>query len=671
MSMKYRSIYGIAILLIVLSWSGNLIFGELPELLSRESFFGGSNKNSYSISPDGKYISYIAPTKKGALGLWVCTPGKSDDRLLSGEEDNIGLVYYWAYDNKHILYLADTDGDENFHLFTLDITTGKNTDLTPYKIVKAQNLLLKKSRPGEVLVGLNLRDSRQFDMYRINLETGKSTKEVDNPGDVRWWLSDENLVIRAAVAISPKDCSTTLRVRDGEGKPWKDLIVWPFGETGVLEGYGSDIAIAFTADGKAIFVQAAFEGDQTQLAKVDATTGKVLKIISSRKNESIWNQMGITLYNEAQLLFSPKTGEVQAVGFNYLKPSWEVIDPALKDDFSILEKNGNGVFSVLGRDLLDTKWVILTLSDIGDSAYYYLDRTAHKLEKLAELNPGFSTSNMAPMEPIVIKSRDGLDIPCYITYPKGVSKEKLPLVVMVHGGPWARDDWGFDPFSQYLANRGYAVLKVNFRGSAGFGKKFLNAGIGQWGAKMQDDITDAVKYFIGKGIADEKRIGIIGGSYGGYATLAGVTFTPDLYNCAICMSGISNVKTFMESMPDWWGLIKKRWLMRIGNVLEDDEMNRRISPVFHTKNIKAKLMIIHGEKDPRVKISEADQIVKAMRENKQEVVYVMYPDEGHGGTAHAANLLDTLVRIEEFLGQYLGGRVQPRGELPPSSVILK
>jgi dipeptidyl aminopeptidase/acylaminoacyl peptidase len=648
--------------------------GELPELIPRDLFFKGAANDAVKVSPDGKYIARLmAPmTPEGSvLNVWIRTHGKNDDHVATGETERGIRGFDWAFDNRHILYLKDSDGDENFHVYAVDIKTGSTRDLTPFKGAKAQNLLLDPGHPDEILAGLNDRDKRLHDMYRVNLETGKAVMDTQNPGDVRWWLADKDFVIRAAVAIIAADSSTILRVRDGRDKPWRDLIHWPFGETGLLEGYGSEMAIAFTPEGNALYTQAAFNGDHTCLAKVDTRTGKVLQIIASDPNASIWNRMGITLYDEAQVLFHPKTGKVQAVGFNYLKPQWKILSPELEKDFAILRKQHKGVFSIVSRDLEDKLWTIEYHSDTSAGIYYLYDRTTGKATPVLDPPAHFSRYKFAAVEPVVVKARDGMDIPCYLTLPVGVPGKNLPMVVMVHGGPWARDEWGYDREIQLLANRGYAVLQVNFRGSTGFGKKFFNAGIGQWGVgSMQHDITDAVKALIRKGTADPKRIGIMGGSYGGYAVLAGLAFTPDLYACGVDLCGVSDVKTLLESIPDWWQSIKIRWKRRIGgNIMEDETMNRRISPLYHAQKIKAKLMIIHGSNDPRVKISASDRIVQTMRKNKQEVLYVVYPNEGHG-IHHKDNLKDMWARVEEFLAKHLGGRAEPRGEISGSSAEL-
>ena len=646
---------------------------ELPELFPKQAFFDtGGAKGDAHISPNGQYLSYKAASTNRIPNVWVKTLGKEDDHVITQEHERPFYGYHWAYDNEHILYLKDSDGDENFHLYSANIKTKETKDLTPFDGAKAQNLLMNPKYPEEVLLALNVRDKRLFDMYRINLKTGKAELNTENPGDVRWWLADEDFVIRAAVAIGQEDSSMTIRVRDAADKPWRILMHWPFGETGLLEGYGSEIAIAFTPDGKSLYVQAAFEGDMTQIARVCVEKGKVLEIIAKDPEACIWNDMDITLYDKAVILFHPETKAVQAVGFYHQKPKYEVYDPELKDDFEILENLHEGIFFIDNRDLQNNLWIVKCFSDHTTGETYLYDRSQKKAILLWETAPLLKKYTFSPMKPIIIKARDKLDIPCYLTLPVGIEGKNLPLVMAIHGGPWARDKWGFNGLVQWMANRGYAVLQVNYRGSAGFGKKHLNAGIGEWGVGyMQHDITDAAQWAIDQGIADPKRIGIFGGSYGGYATLAGAAFTPDLYACAIAMSGLSNVKTFLDTMPDWWEVIRMRWILRIGKkILEGEDFNRRISPLFHADKITTNLMILHGENDPRVKISESDQIVATMRENGQKVVYVVYPDEGHG-LGNPMNLFDALCRIEDFFAENLGGRSEPCPDIPGSSAELR
>ena len=666
--MKRRFVCFLAILFFL----ADLASGQLPDLIPREVFIKPQKlKTNPQLDPDGRRLAYIGFTDKGVPNVFIRTLGKADDIQVTFDERQGIFEYAWAFDNQHILYLQDSDGDENFHLYSVDLNTQVVRDLTPFKGMKAQNLLTGVKRPREVLIGINLRDRRIFDMYRIDLKTGAVTLDTQNPGDVRWWLPDWDLVIRAAVSISPEDSSMELRTRPSPDQPWKPIITWPFGESGVVEGYGSELAIAFTPDGKGLYVQSALRSNTTQLLKVDAETGKELEVIAHDPKSNLWNVMSMTLYDFAQVLFHPETGKVQAVAFNYLIPEWKVLDPGIQKDFEALEKMKLGVIQVLSRTPDDRKWIVQFISDVRLPLYYLYDRDTRVARPLFEGLSAFDKYRFSPLQPVVIKARDGMDIPCYVTLPQGVPPKNLPLILFVHGGPWARDDWGFNQGVQWMANRGYAVLQVNFRGSTGYGKKYLNAGNGQWGVgSMQHDLTDAVKEMVRRGIADPKRVAVMGGSYGGYATLAGITFTPELYACAVDMSGLANLKTSFETFPSFWLPIKKRWIRRVGDVEHDDELNRRISPFFHVDNIRVPLLIAHGQNDPRVKISEPEQIVKAMRAKNIPVTFVVYPDEGHG-LGRPENQLDLFGRVEEFLGKNLGARFEPWTKVEGSSAELR
>jgi dipeptidyl aminopeptidase/acylaminoacyl peptidase len=343
----------------------------------------------------------------------------------------------------------------------------------------------------------------------------------------------------------------------------------------------------------------------------------------------------------------------------------------VEQDFQTLSGRESGVFDVTGRDRSDTKWIVRYFGDILADRYYLYDRKEGKLTLLLDAQPALAQYTLAPVKPLVIPARDGLSLPSYLTLPVGVEPKGLPLILYPHGGPWADDQWIFDAWVQLLANRGYAVLQVNFRGSTGYGKAHLNAGNGQWGVgSMQHDLTDAVKWAVDQGIADPKRVAISGGSYGGYATLSGITFTPELYACAVALVAPSNVKTLFESFPPYWAIRKKRWMLRVGDVEHDEALNRKISPLFHVDQIRAPLLIGHGSNDPRVKQSESDAIVAAMREHNRPVTYVVYPDEGHG-LGRPENSLDFVGRMEEFLAQHLGGRKEPFRDVPGSSVEVR
>jgi dipeptidyl aminopeptidase/acylaminoacyl peptidase len=660
-----------------LSLAGSLALAASPAgvptvpLIPRETLLNpGGGGWALSLSPDGRRLAYIRASDKGLPNIWVRTIGTADDRMVTRDPRSGIAKYEWSGDGRSLLYFQDFDGDENFHVYSIDLESGLERDLTPFRGLKAQNLLVSRRVPGEVLVGINLRDTRLFDMYRVDLATGAVVLDTPNPGNVRWWLTDHDFVIRAAVTLDPEDGSMALRVRDAKDAPWRDLIVWPFGESGLLEGYGSAQAIAFAPDGKSIYVQSALHADNTQLLRVDLATGHE-KLVAAHPKASIWNITGPTLYEFAQVLLHPTRGHVQAVAFNYLVPEWQVLDEEVAADFEFLAEAQEGVVQVVDRDQADRRWLVIFLHDDRPADRFLYDRAAGTLERPFPPGSELDKFVLARTKPITFKARDGQEIPGYLTLPPGLEPRGLPLVLSVHGGPWARTDWGYDPDAQLLANRGYAVLKINFRGSAGYGKRFMNAGNGQWGVGiMQHDLTDAVKWAIAEGIADPERVAIKGGSYGGYASLAGLAFTPELYACGIVVSGIAQTRTLFQSFPDYWKPIKTRWVRRVGDVERDDELNRRISPVFHADNIRAPLLIMHGANDPRVKLQESEQIVRVMREKGLPVIYTVYPDEGHG-IQRFDNLLDFLGRAEEFLAEHLGGRAQPWVEVKGSSVQLR
>lgn len=642
------------------------------ELIPRRLIFGLKGSASPQFSPDGKKMAFIKASKKGVANIWIKDLFNKSEEMVTDNPGHGIFDYYWSSDGKYLLFIQDWRGDENFHLYSLKLNPRVQKDLTPFQGAKAQNIILSQRHPNQVLVGLNLRDPRVFDMHRIDLETGKVTLDTQNPGDVRWWLTDSEFKIRAAVSINPEDSSMELRVREGVDRPWRRIVFWPFGESGVLEGYGSNLVIRFTQDGKALFIQSALKSDTGRLVKIDAVSGEELEIIAHDPRSNIWDWIDPALYLHAVVMFEPQGDRVQAVGFNYLKPEWKVLDPGIKDDFKFLwEKYPESVFMIEQRIDNDRKWLVGYFADIKPKQYFLYDREKKSIEPLFDEELSLEKYDLAPMKPLVIPSRDGLELPCYLTLPPGKRPERLPMVLLVHGGPWYRDKWNFDSWTQWLTNRGYAVLRVNYRGSVGFGKKFLNASTGQWGdGSMQHDLTDAVKWTIKKGIADPGRIAIMGDSYGGFAVLAGLAFTPDLYACGVDIVGLSNVKTFIESFPPYWEPIKRRWLRRIGDVVKDDDFNRKISPFFHVQNIRAPLIIAHGEQDPRVKIQESERIVARMRERNLSVIFVVYPDEGHG-LGRLENKLDFFGRVEEFLAKHLGGRCEPWKKVAGSSAQLR
>jgi len=620
---------------------------ELPPLIPRDVFFGNPRKMSPRISPDGTALAYLAPSERGVMNIWVQSVDR-DDAVMVTDVSRGGIPSFmmrWAYDSRHILFLKDYDGDEIHHVFMVDTKSKILRDLTPFPGRRSNQYALAKNRPDEILVALDLEDPRTFEIFRIDLNTGALEFDTRIPGNFVDWAADENLTLRAAMVADPNDGSTILRVRDGRDRPWRDLLTFPFGEKGRFLG--------FLPGGNSAYIESSLGSDTSRLIEIDLPTGRRSRVISFHEQCDI-----------GPVLISPTTGLVQAVSYAYLKPEWRLLDEGLCRDFEILGKARSGIFEVVNRDAADRKWVINYFSDSGSDAACLYDRNAGDVHLIFEDRPELSNFTLAEMKPELITARDGLKLVSYWTLPVGLEPRKLPLVLLVHGGPWARDYWGYSRIAQLLANRGYAVLQVNFRGSDGFGKKFMNAGNGQWGVgSMQHDLTDAVGWAVEKGIADPRRIAIMGISYGGYAVLAGLAFTPELYACGVDMFGPTDINTMMDSLR---GPRRRIFLRRIGDVEADPEFNRKISPLYHVDKIRAPLLVGQGQNDPRVRVEQSDRMVRALREAKKPVTYVVYTDEGHT-FQRPENNVDFWGHVEEFLAEYLSGRAEPYRKIPGSS----
>lgn len=616
-------------------------------IIPRNVLFGNPSRVGVKISPDGKRIGYIAPSEKNVLNVWVRSVEREDDVMVTSDMFRGIRSYGFTFDNRHIIYIQDKNGDENWHLYRTDLETRETEDITPFEGVRAQNLMLHRDFPDQLMVGLNRRDKSVFDMYRMDLRTGVLELDTENPGDVAGWLADRNFKIRACIASNPDDGSETIRICDDVESEWREIAHFPFGENGA--------AIGFTEGNDNIYVETSIGRDTTRLIEMDPQGNEIREIACDEKCDI------------GRVLINAESRKIEAVGYTYEKHRWNVIDEGVKADFELFEKESDGEYFVVSRNRADTTWIVAYLFDDKPFSYYIYDRKERKLTFLFTHHPELENYELAKMEPVIIKARDGLDLVSYITCPKDKEPKNLPMVLLVHGGPWARDGWGYDSQAQWLANRGYAVLQVNFRASTGFGKSFLNAGNGEWGVgSMQHDLTDAVKWAIEKGIADPEKVAIMGGSYGGYATLAGLTFTPDLYTCGVDIVGPSNLRTLMETIPDYWKPFRMQMIKRIGDVEKDAELNEKISPLYHVEKICKPLMIGQGSNDPRVKISESDQIVEAMRKADLPVTYIVFPDEGHG-FARPENRLDFYGRVEEFLKTHLGGECEPYEKIEGSS----
>jgi dipeptidyl aminopeptidase/acylaminoacyl peptidase len=633
--------------LVGLLLSAAAVRAELPPLIPREVLFGNPVKAAPQISPDGKRLAYVAPDKKNVLQVWVQTLGKDDARQVTNDRKRGIRIHEWTYAPDTLLYAQDNDGDENFHLYSVNLADNVVRDLTPFQGVRAELLGLHRDFPNEVLVGLNLKNRRLHDVYRIDLSTGAVVPDTKNPGDVLGWDTDAKFRVRAAQAPTP-DGGMEVRYRADEKSPWKTLVKW-----------GPDDAdgrvVGFNAAGDALWMVSSEGRDTLALVKRGLEGGKE-EVVAEDKRADASNP-----------LYNPNTHMVEAVAFNREKVRWQAIDPAVGEDLKALRKGAPGEPSVVSRDRDQKTWVVAYSFDLGPVTYYLYDRPTKKLTKLFAAQPALERYTLAPMKPVTVKSRDGLELVCYLTLPVGVEAKNLPMVLDVHGGPWGRDSWGYNAGAQWLANRGYAVLQVNYRGSTGFGKKFLHAGDREWAGKMHDDLIDAVNWAVKQGYADPKRVAIFGGSYGGYAALVGVTFTPDVFACAVDIVGPSNLVTLLKSIPPYWEPMKKMFAVRVGDVEKEEEFLRSRSPLFKADRIKVPLLIGQGANDPRVKQAESEQIVQAMRQAGKPVEYLLFADEGHG-FARPENRLKFFAAAEAFLAKHLGGgRVEPAAPAKPSS----
>jgi len=630
--------------------------GELPPLIPREVLLGNPERSQPTISPDGKKLAWIAPDSKAVAQVWVQTIGKNDARIVTADRHRGISVYGWAWDSQTILYGQDSDGDENFHTFAVDLASGNVRDLTPWQGVRNEFVAANPKFPDQVLLAMNIRDRKTMDVYRVNIKSGAVDLDTTNPGDVNQWLADDEMVVRGASAITPEG-GYEIRVRDSAQGKWRTIVKTGAGDlkqdmVGMLD---------FSKDGRAIFLESSVGSDTLGAVSRDLSTGTET-VLAHRDDSDL-----------SDALIHPTRHVVEAAAFSPDRKHWKVIDPSVQPDLDALAKVEDGDFSIVSRDRADDTWLVGFNSDHHSGHYYKWDRAARKATLLFSVQPRLDAATLAPMKPITFRARDGMDIHGYLTLPVGVESKNLPLVEYVHGGPWWHFSWGMDGYTQWYANRGYAVLQVNYRGSAGYGKKYLHAGDRQWGLAMQDDLTDSVKWAVAQGIADPKRVAIDGVSYGGYAALAGAAFTPDVYRCSVDVCGPSDLFVLIKNFPAYYG-IRGLWLSRVGDPDNpaDKELLTKASPLFSADKIRIPMLIGQGANDPRVIRSESEQIVDAIAKNHGQVTYVVYTDEGHGFD-RPPNRLDFSAREEKFLADHLGGRSEPMTSerVPGSTAIVK
>jgi len=614
----------------------------LVELIPRQILFGNPERVGPRISPDGSQLAWIAP-HENVLNVWLAPISPeagvvwADARVVTDDADRGIRKFMWAHDGRHLLYVQDTDGDENWRLHDIDLQTMQRRDLTPFEGVQTQFVALERKFPTDILLGLNRDNPELHDVYRLDLVSGDLVQEVENPGFVGW-LADAQMVVRAGFAPHP-DGGFTLKVRDDVDSDWRDLLDIP-----PDDALTSD-PICFSEDGTALLATTSVGAETARLIRIDLATGAVTVLAEDPQADV------------SDVRVHPDTREPQIVTFLKDRSQYLVLDPSVAADFEAIRALHPGDPSVVDADDDDTTWLVAFENDAGPISYYAYDRARRQGRFLFVQRPELSRFELASMEPFSFTARDGLTIHGYATFPPGADRSGLPTVLNVHGGPWHRDAWGFDPEAQWFANRGYLCIQVNFRGSTGYGKAFVNAGDREWGAKMQDDLTDAVAFVVAQGWADPSRVAIYGGSYGGYAALAGATFTPDLYCCAVDIVGPSSLKTLIETVPPYWAPIIAQFHSRVGNPDTEEDFLWSRSPLSRVDSIRIPLLIAQGANDPRVKQAESEQIVAALKRAGIEHEYMLFPDEGHG-FAKPENRLRFYGAAERFLARYLGGRAE-------------
>jgi dipeptidyl aminopeptidase/acylaminoacyl peptidase len=614
----------------------------MVDLIPRSVLFGNPERTSPQISPDGSALAWIAP-RDGVLNLWVAPAGGESGvdwtaaRPVTEDADRGIRAFAWARDGRHVLYVQDVGGDENWRLYDVDPESLERRDLTPFEGIHATIIGTSKRRPDEVLVGINADNPQLHDVYRLHLASGELVKEIENPG-YAGWLADEDLVVRCAIDPLP-DGSFNVLVRDSGADEFRFLLAVP------AEDATSTDVVSFSGDGRSLLMISSAGADTGRLTRVDLATGESTVLAEDPEADV------------SGALLDPDTRDPQIVMVLKDRMTYIVLDPSVEEDLKAVRALHPGDPSISGRDEADTTWLVAFNVDAGSITYFTYDRATKTGRLLFSARPALAAYELAPMEPFSFSARDGLVIHGYVTFPPGLGRTGLPAVVDVHGGPQVRDTWGYNPEAQWLANRGYLCVQVNYRGSTGYGKAFVAAGDREWGGKMHDDLVDAVGYAVAQGWADPSRVAIYGGSYGGYAALVGAAFTPDVFCCAVDIVGPSNLKTLLETIPPYWAPMIAQLYRRVGNPETDAEFLWSRSPLSRARDIRIPLLIAQGANDPRVKQAESEQIVAALTEAGIDHEYMLFPDEGHG-FAKPENRIKFYTAAERFLAKYLGGRYE-------------
>jgi len=601
--------------------------------ISLEDFFKNPEKAYFQISPNGEYISHTEPYES-RMNIFVQKAGEEKSIRMTAVTDRDIWWYFWKGDDR-LLYIKDNGGDENFHIFAVDMESKKERDLTPFDGVRAQIIDELKGDEDRMIVGLNKRNPQAFDAYMLNTETGELEMIAENPGNISGWVTDHNGVIR--MASMTDGVNTSILYRDTAEGEFETVLTTNFKETVA--------PIFFDFDNENVYMASNLGRDKTAIVKVNPKTMEEVKVLFEHPDVDVEG-----------LDYSYKRKVLTEVTVNTWKQESVFLDRETAELNKVLKTKFPGYEVTVGSMTRnEDQMVVRTYNDKTTGAYYFYDKNSGEFTLLAERNPWLKEDLMASMKPIKYTSRDGLTINGYLTLPQGVKAENLPVVVNPHGGPWARDNWGFNQEIQFLANRGYAVLQMNFRGSTGYGKEFWQASFKEWGLKMQDDITDGVQWLIDEGIANPERIAIYGASYGGYATLAGLTYTPDLYACGIDYVGVSNLFSFMKTIPPYWEPYLEMMYEMVGNPETDKEMMTLASPALNADKITAPLFVAQGANDPRVNKDESDQMVEALEKRGVQVEYMVKDNEGHG-FSNEENQFEFYRAMEAFLAKHMANQ---------------
>jgi dipeptidyl aminopeptidase/acylaminoacyl peptidase len=630
---------------------------EPSKMIPRHLIFGNPDRASVQLSHDGTQMSYLAPVN-GVLNVWV-GPADNPDAAKPVTNDTYRGIrsYFWAYTNKHIIFMQDKGGDENFHIYSVDLASNKTTDLTPFDGARSSVQEVSRHFPNEILLTINNRNPQLMDVHRVNISTGERQMLHENAEGFVGYISEDDMKLKFAVKMTADGGTELHRALDDNS--WTMFTKIPGDDALTTNPLGLD------ESGEHLFMLDSRGRNTAALTQVNLETGKS-EILAENDKADIQGIMG-----------HPTRNIVQAVQSTYERRKWQVLDQSIAKDLENLAKIADGEFNVSSRTMDDKTWIVAYVMDDGPVRYYRYDRPSGEAKFLFTNRKELENVKLAKMHPKTVKARDGLNLVCYYTLPawtdadeNGKPDKALPMVMMIHGGPWARDGWGYNPYHQWLANRGYAVMSVNYRGSTGFGKEFINAGNHEWAGKMHDDLIDAMEWAIKNGIAERDKVGIMGGSYGGYATLVGLTFTPETFACGVDIVGPSSIITLLNTIPPYWEPVINMFTERVGDhrTEEGRKFLESRSPLTFVNRIARPLLIGQGANDPRVKQSESDQIVEAMTKNNIPVTYVLYPDEGHGFARPENNMSFNAV-TEAFLAQHLGGRFEPMSEDITGSTI--